>query len=940
MRSKFFLFFLFLGFTSLFSQQDSISVEATLGADLRTLDVKQTLIYYNNLDQSISKIKLLNWVAAYKNKNSSLAYRKLENRKSDLYFAKIEDLGRLENLNISVENDSENSNNLDNENIFFNLKTPLSIGKSVKIILNYQLRLPLNTFTGYGASANQINLKYFFLVPDTFEDARQFSRYYQDVEETENAGSFWDIKLKYPPFYSAESNLQKIDKNHFYGKLTVDPEIQINRNETSKEFNFNIENQEIKLNLGYPISTEDAQNMEFFLPLQLKFIKDKIGYLPEKIFIDEKFKKKENFFGDDDIKFLKLKYQLFTDPQKIDLDYFSIISKNILNQSFITNKIKDHWFKNGLKIYLEIQYLKKYYANTKLLGQLPDDVKIFGIKPLKLFYASDLKLSERYGLAYKYISGKNLDQKIALPFTDLSNFNDMAVSNFEMGSIFNFVAEKMGTANFDSFLKNYFLKNVGEKIDTKEFLEQLAVNSQYSSSFIEKFIEHKNRNNFKLKSFKKIEGNYQIRIKKNTDLPLPFQLQTEKINGEKESYFYDTAAKKTDIIYNIPQKNAEKIVLNDAYIFPEKNYRDNYIYTKGLFKNMKKIKFKILQDIPNPEYNEIFINPKLTFNAYDKVLLGLNFKNKSLFDQQFIYSFTPYYSTGTNEIVGSAGVSYNFMPPESFYQNLTIGVTGSYFHYDFDLAYRKISAFANINFTKNPRSTISRNLGFSYSYFDRDLDPKRLNDNDYNKYELYGLGYSYGDNKLIHEQYINGNIQAMKDFQKISAEGFYRWEYAQNKKISFRVFAGYFLKNSTKNNLFDYGISKVSNYTFSYGLLGQSATTGLLSQQYILADGGFKSYIGTSINQWITSANVDAHVWKLFNVYADAGVYKNKFQNPQFIWDSGVKLKIIPDFLEVYFPIQSSLGFEPAFKDYGSRIRFTLVLNFSAISNYFRRGWY
>ena len=86
--------------------------------------------------------------------------------------------------------------------------------------------------------------------------------------------------------------------------------------------------------------------------------------------------------------------------------------------------------------------------------------------------------------------------------------------------------------------------------------------------------------------------------------------------------------------------------------------------------------------------------------------------------------------------------------------------------------------------------------------------------------------------------------------------------------------------------------------------------------------------------------NVDAHVWRWFNVYADAGVYKNQMQNPQFIWDSGVKVKVIPDFLEIYFPMQSSLGFEPSFKDYGSRIRFTLVLNFSAITGYFRRGWF
>ncbi|SFI07180.1 gluzincin family metallopeptidase [Halpernia frigidisoli] len=935
-----FLFFVFFGYATVLSQQDSIAIKATLQSDLRTLDVKQSIIYRNDLDESISKIKLLNWIAAYQNSKSPLAKRKLDDRKSEIYFAKKEDLGQLTNLKILIESNSLNVSNLEEENIYLDLKSPLEAGKSLKIDLDYTLYLPVKKFTEYGSELDEISLKYFFIVPDSFEEKEQYSKYFQDVEETQNAGTFWNISLNYPQYFSSQSNLKKIDNNNFSGKLSGDPEILLSLKKLSDPFIFNIDNQKISIKLGYPISPEEQENLEFFLPLQLKFIKDKVGFLPSNIFIGEKFRRKENFFGNDDIKFWKFKYQLFTDAQKTDLDYFSIISKNILEQSFITEKIKDHWFKNGLKTYLEIEYLHTYYENTKLLGQLPEDLKIFKFKPLKLFYASDLKLTDRYGLAYHYILTKNLDQKIDSKYSDLSNFNEMAISSFETGSLFDFIGQKMGSENFDGFLKDYFAKNLNQKVDTKDFLDQLAVKSEYSSSFLEKYFQHKNRDNFNLKSYTKAGDNFQIRIKKNTDLPLPFKLETETNEGEKKVYFYDTSAQKTDIQYNIPQQNAEKITINDDYVFPESSYRDNYIYTKGLFSNMKKIKFKFLQDIPNPEYNEIYLNPKATFNAYDKVLLGLNFKNKSLFDQPFIYSFTPYYSTGTNEITGSGAVSYSFLPPESFYQNLTFGVSGSYFHYDYNLAYQKYSAFASLNFTKNPRSTVGRSLGISYSYYNKDLDPRRLKSNDYNQYDLFSLGYSYGDSKLIHEKYVSGNIQTMKDFQKISAEGFYRWEYAHNKKISFRLFAGYFLNNSTRNNLFDYGISRVSNYSFSYGLLGQSATTGLLSQQYILADGGFKSYIGNTVNQYIASTNVDSHIWKMFNIYADAGIYKNKFQKAEFIWDSGVKLKIIPDFLEVYFPIQSSLGFEPSFKDYGRRIRFTLILNFAAVTNYFRRGWY
>ncbi len=447
---------------------------------------------------------------------------------------------------------------------------------------------------------------------------------------------------------------------------------------------------------------------------------------------------------------------------------------------------------------------------------------------------------------------------------------------------------------------------------------------------------------FKLKNIRKENDSLQIRIVKNTDISIPVKLQTETREGEKKDYWVDTQENEHVTSLSLPvSENIYKVTLNNGYIFPESNYRDNFLYAKGLFSNAKKIKLKLIKDIPNPEYNEIYISPRVRFNnTYDKFLLGVNLKNQSFFDQKFLYSVTPTYSTGTGKLTGSAAVSYSFLPAESIIRSLTFGASGSYFHYDYDLAYRKTSLSSTINFRKNPRSTVSRGIGISYNYFERDLSPQMIATNDYSKYNLWSIGYGYSDSQMIHEKSFSLSTQGMEDFNKITAEGFYRWEFAPKQKLSVRLFAGYFLRNNTRTNLFNYGISRVSNYSFSYTLLGESASSGILSQQFILADGGFKSFLPGSVNQWITSANVDSSVWKIFHVYADAGVYKNKNLPAKFIWDTGVKVRIIPDFLEIYFPIQSSLGFEPSFKDYGKRIRYTLILNLGSIINAARRGWY
>ena len=931
--------FLIWGVVQVSAQKDSIYIHAKLSQDRKTLEINQDIVYYNHSDKALNNIKLLNWIAAYNKRGTSLVYRKLEDRNNSLHFAKQEQLGKVLELNIKTnENQPVVLPNTSEENLFLNLNEALPTGKSIKFQLQYRLQLPDKKFTGYGTSKQDIALKYFFIVPDHFDPENISGRDYHDIEESVNFNTYWSVDFDTPSNSFIQSNLQQIQPNSFKGYLDSDPEFIISKN-NFPTIKVNTDDIKTEIKFGYNISKQDIQNLEFYLPLQLRFIKDKIGFVPEQLFISEKFRAKEDFFGNNDIKFWKFRFKLFSDAENIDLDYFGIISKKILDESIITDKQENHWFKNGLKSYLEIQYLKKFYGDAKLLGNLPE-TSLLGIKPLKLFHASRVKLLDRYGLAYQYIMSQNLDQKIDEPFSVLSNFNDMAISSFETGSLFSYSADKMGEEKFNSLLKNYIAENTDKQAYPEDFLDQLA-KEEPSTSYLKGFLKQKNRVNFKLKNFRVNNDLLDIKIAKNTDEAIPVKLETQTRSGDRTSYWIETEENEKLKTVSLPSQDIYKITLNNDYIFPEANYRDNFLYTKGLFSNAKKIKFKLIKDIPNPEFNEIYLNPRIRFtNTYDKFLIGVNFKNQSLFDQKFLYSLTPSFSTGTGKMTGSGSVSYSFLPAESVIQRLTFGVSGSYFHYDYDLAYQKNSLYSNINFRKNPRSTVSRGLGISYTYFERDLNAKMIANRDYDKYNLWTVGYGYTDNQMIHEKSFSLSTQGMEDYNKITAEGFYRWEFAPRQKLSLRLFAGYFVRNETRNNTFNYGISRVSDYSFSYNLLGQSASSGILSQQFILADGGFKSFIPGTVNQWITSFNVDSSVWKIFHVYADAGVYKNKNNPTQFIWDSGLKVRLIPDFLEIYLPVQSSLGFEPGFKDYGKRIRYTLVLNLSTIINAARRGWY
>lgn len=931
MTKKLLLLLCFLGYFFASAQKDSIFIKAQF--ENNRLNIKQKIVYFNKSKENLHQIKLLNFASAYKNRNTSLVRRKLEDRKTDLYYAKENQLGKLVYL---LVNGQVYSGIFDQENIYIDIPT-LASNSSVELNLEYSVQIPNAKFTGYGVSENNVLLKYFFLVPDSFDEANAQNKYYFNLDETANVDTFYSVDFSSSRM-KVSGNLPEKSPKIFEGKLNKDVEFYLSPVENFK-IKTSLDGENYLVEFAYPLSQEEKNYLEFYLPLQLKFIKEKTGYLPEKLFISEKSKIKNDFLGNDDIKFWKFNFKLFTDAEKIDLDYISIISQEVADQIFILDKNKTHWLTNGLKTYIEIQYLEKFYKNYKLLGNLPE-YKILGIRPLKYSHISQLKLIDRYSLPYQYIMAQNLDQKIDENLRYLSNFNEFAVSKFETGSLLNFISEKMGVHHFDEFLKNYLSNYKNKAISPNDFLNQMAICSGYSSEFLEEYIQHKNRVNFNLKSFRNIDNNIHIKVSKNTPLNIPFKLETLNEKGEKFTYWYDTNNKQNTNIYVIPNDNIKKITINDQFAFPESNYRDNYLYTKGIFSNSKKIKFKFFSGIPNPEYNEIYVAPKAAWNNYDKILIGAKFQNKSQIDRPFLYSITPFYSTGTNSLTGSLSASYKIQPAESFFRNINLGLMSSYFHYNYDLAYTKLTLSASMVLNKNPRSQITRNIVTSYNFFQRDLSPQMIAEKDYKKYNIWNAGFIYSESGIIKDKYLFGNLQLMEDYQKISAESYYRWEYAENKKLSIRLFGGAFINNKTRNNTFDFGISKVSNYAFSYDLLAQSASSGILSQQFVIAEGGFKSLINKTANQFILSTNLDFHAWKMFNIYADMGVYKNKNQPTEFIWDSGIKLKIIPDFLEIYFPIQSSLGFEPSFKDYKSRIRYTISLNLNSAIGHFRKGWY
>jgi len=939
-RCPFFLLFFFSSLLCFGQRGDSISIEVRLDTLANKLEVAQKFKLVNHSPKTLTHIYLNAWVNAYTGRLTELNRVKLEARKGSLYFSDRSQRGAIDNPFFQDSKKQPMQFHFEErEFIKIELDSPWKRGDTISFEAFYGIKIPFDEVTKYGRSSDgDYLLKYFFLQPAvTDESGNWVLHHYKDFEEPIGYPTDYQINFEYPENYSIYSDLDG-SGNNWSGSSTDFYRFYLSKN-PDRAHSFFDRQSGLQIDFGYQFNPEDKAITDSLIPSQIGFLEEHLGKLPtDKLFVSSKTKREQNFFGADEIDIWIGRLKPFTAAERNALKLFQQLSYEYTDRLFITDRTKDHWLKNGLQYYLMMKYTDRYFPDLKLVGHLSDNFRLLGMRPFNFFDAAKLKLNDRYKLLFLYVALQSFDQPINTPFDRLSQLNQIVVSGFKTGFTFYYIDKFLETGEFYSMIKDFSLKYHGHQVSQLDFRNYLIEHSgQDLSWFFDDYIDKKDRINFKLLSAEESGGKLKVKIKNKTGFRGPFQLTGIKDGLPVKTEWFRNSNKKFEI--DFPAADYDQLELNSDFLFPEIVERDNYMRTGGLFKNMKRLQFRLYPDVEDPKYSQVFVNPKLKWNNYDKFLVGIRFQNQSLIRRPFKWSLTPKWSTGQNSLTGNGLIQNTFLPRTGIFQSIRIGAVGQYEHYAKDLSYFKLSLFSISELKKDYRSSLNQGFIVSYDHLDKEV-AAGIKKTDEDKYELFNLTYYYSQPDYIHEFRSSATFQTTEVFQKIFGEIHYRWRFAPGRQLGVRVFAGIFLNNRSNSDYFNFGLSRVSDYSFNLNLLGRSESSGVLSQQFIMSEAGFKSHFESTVNRWVTSMNLELPVWRMIDIYADAAVYKNNGIGGRFIYDTGIRLKFIPDFLELYFPIQSTHGFEPAKGKYAQRIRFTLSLNFSSLINHLRRGWY
>ena len=918
--------------------QHTITIDASLDDSSRTLDVKQHVLFENTTGTSLDTLYFHNWANSFSTKKSPLGVRLEDNYVSAFHFEKDTKRGNttLKTVLDDTGNSLEWNRGPEVDLLYVILPKPLRNGTSVGINFRYTVKVAQDTYTRYGVDKDgNYKLRYWYVSPAVYDQKwRLYSN--KNSNDLYQRATRFNITLHLPQEFQVNTELDIIDSTISKGikTLTLSGDQRIKATlflgKTNFFETFIISNLEVQSNLSKSNITSSMRAIT--LDRMVFFLKQKVGSYPfKKIIVSDEDTKNNPVYGLNQLpRFLSP----FPTGFEYDITQFKTLSRTYLENTLLLDPRKDVWLFGALQIYLMIEYVNTYYPKMKVLGSLSD----FWI--IRWAHIADLEFNDQYSLLYLNMARNNIHQPLSTPKDSLTKFNKKIANNYYAGKGLEYLKDFLGTDVLDTSIKRYYnmykLKP-STPLDFKHSIETLS--SKNIDWFFNNYVQKRSTIDFKIKKTTKRADSIDVTIINKRDNILPVSITGNSKDGALLFKKWSTPIDSIGIV-TVPSKGLKRLELNKQGYITEYN-RANNIKTFGSVFN-RPLQLRLFKDVQDHRFNQIFFMPVFKYNLYDGLTTGLKLYNKTILPKGVHYKLEPQYGFTSKTLIGSASVQYTNQFEQGKLRSIRYGFSGNYFSYDTGLFYKRFTpfmtfAFSNQDIRNNEKQFISlRNVTVS-----RDANPNNPQQDP--NYSIFNASYVYSNPNLINYYRSVVDYQISGKFSKIALTFDYRKLFENNRQLNIRLFGGAFLFNNTKqsDDFFSFALDRPTDYLFDYDYYGRSEDSGVFSQQLIEAEGGFKSNLEVDFaNSWITTINASTNLWRWILIYGDAGLVHNTNTGTKAVFDSGIRINLVQNYFEVYFPLYSSLGWEAGLDNYDQKIRFKITLSPKTLLGLFTREWY
>lgn len=931
----------------LIAQKTKYKINALLNTETKLIEVEQEILFTNPDTEKLNVIYLQDWVNAYKDTQTPLAIRFAEDFNRSFYTSLkskrgFTTLDTLHNQTLSL-----NWERLVDQPDIIKVLLPqyLSPGETTTLTINYTIKIPDSKFTGMGINdAGRVYLNHWNIVVAPFVNGFWQLQSNLNLGDYSGQASDYEITWYYPKKYYLISNLIET-KNEKSDELKIAYFNDSNRIqadfifETSNKFlTISLENgKQLVTDLLPPDSTK--VNLKATIEKVIQYADTLLTPFPnEKILILKSSYDKNPFYGLSQLqtevkisKNKKINLKFFSDTFFYEIKILKAYFGRYINQTLAIDKRKNHWIIGGLHTYSMIKYINDFYPEQKFLGKIAE-FKILNQTLLKNYSIAKLGFNDAYEFIYEFAENSNIHQIDMQSKDKLSKFNEKIASPNHVGVGLRYIEAYQNSEWLLKSLKLY-LSAKGE-LDFESLLRSEGDDLDW---FFDFYLKERKSFDLKVRELQKTVDSISFKVISRDQRALPALIGLVKDNKIIKQEWVKLNSQDTVIKWG--RSEADYIAINPNVNFPENNKANNWKSLKSPI-GIKPIKFTLIKDSEDLQKEQVFFHPVFDFNAYDGITSGIRFYNSRIKNRPFEFDFHPQYSFIEKSVVGFFKADYKLFKADSRNYLTRFRVSGSSFHYDSNYRYTVLIpsigwSFRPDNIRDNKRQILQI---IWYNVF-RDKSPNVIVTPDYS---ILNLRHVFVRNNTIDYLSTGTNIELSNSFTKIQFTGEARKLFPSGRQLSGRIFFGkFFSHNSLDTQFFDFNLNRPSDYLFRYGYLGRSETTGVYSQQFIPAEGGFKAKFDESTaNDYMISLNASVGVWKWLEVYSDVGILKNQGRDAKIYYDSGIKLNLTPDYLEIYLPVFSSNGFEITQPKFATKIRFILDPGFKTLTSLFTRKWF
>lgn len=921
--------------------QHENEIKAFLEDGANEIHVTQKITYSNQSADGLSVLYFNDWTHAYANKKTALAKRFGEEFKRSLHLAKDKERGNTRITSIVGNNYTGLAwERIGNRDIIkVKLNDVLDPGKSVRLFFTYTVKLPSSRFTSYGFSPNgEFHLKDWYLTPAVYDSTwKLYDNMDLDDHYTEPINT--KIVLMFPAKLFLASNFAQSDFTDFGEERNV---VLKGNGRKNCEIVLAKEKRFTKHVTPFFTVTTDLEPKKYDDVSQgisinkvAQFLNGNLGRYPhENILVSTVDYGKHPLYGINQLPSFVRPYE---EQFQFELKFLKTAIRTFLKETLFLDPRAERWVHDAIANYLMIKYVEEQYPDQKLVGKLS---KIWGFRN---FHMAQIGFNEQYTLFSMLSARKNIDQALTTRNDSLIKFNEKIANSYKAGLGMSYLREYLGGKKIDSsirfFYREHKLKPRLRAKNFKKIIEQFA--DKEIDWFFDEYVATRKKIDYKIKKVEKAEDSITITLKnkRGTNVPISlFGLQKDSVVSQY--WFKDIDTSRT---FTIPRNGETRLVLNYDQKIPELNQRDNWKTLNGFFSSNKKLKFQFFKDIEDPYYYQIFYVPIVNFNVYDGISPGMRIYNKTFLERPFTYDVSPIYSFLEHTLVGKVFFRYRKYHGKGGLYVSNYSFSGTTSHFQVNSRFTKLTP--SISFGWRPDNLISnrrQTLLFRHVNVFRNIDENIMNQIDTESdYNVFNIRYRDADNDILDYTSWFLDAQHSSGFTKLAFELEYRKLFESNRQLNLRLYIGKFLRNKTNSDFFSFALDRPTDYLFDLPYLGRSEDSGFYSQQIIIAEGGFKSRLENPFaDDWITTANASTNIWRWIEAYGDLGFIKNKNEAARFVYDSGIRLNLVTDYFELYFPVCSNRGWEIGQPNYGENIRFVVTLSPRTLIGLFTRKWF